>query len=87
MMENKETDTEEMQPLVGKYIFRLFNGTTVEELRGVNFKVVIPWEKLMTAIEQEILLRPYETQKGWVISEEGITVGIGQKPGRKTNSS
>lgn len=64
-------------------IFKPFNDSTKEDLKNGGFKILIPWNKLVFAIEAEAKLRPWETMAGWIIDEEGVQVVVRQKPGRK----
>lgn len=68
-------------------IFKLFNGTTEAELKTAGFKIAIPWDALNAEIERTAHLRPWEYQKGWIISDVGVEIIVGQKPGRKTATS
>jgi len=65
-------------------IFKTFNGVSEADLKETGTRILVDWEKLNPAIEKAVLLRPYETVKGWIISEQGIEIVVGQKPGRKT---
>lgn len=64
-------------------IFKTFNGATEADLKGAAFKILIPWEVLNPKIEEVAHLRPWESIKGYVVSEFGVEVIVGQKPGPK----
>lgn len=66
-------------------IYKLFNGTTEADLK-TGHRILVDWEQLNATIEKAIMLRPYEAIKGIVVSEAGVMVSVGQKPGRKVTT-
>lgn len=65
-------------------IFKLFNGMTAEDLKKSDNKFLMSWELLTPAINETVLLRKYETIKGYIITEKGVEIVVGFKDRRKS---